>query len=278
MVSIKEKRKELTMEKLEKYKTWAKANSLSDNTIINYLLRLNKIMKDFPLSDWTTENMEKYIISLKERYKANTVNCYLDAIRSFSNFLELDIKIPKNSKQVIKIPKVINEEYLDKEIIPIIRQKALYPVKFTAIIYFMFYTGIRVGEIQYLKREHIDLENKTAKIYGEKTKAERLVVFPEQVKIALKNYFLTEIEEKNAFNITSRSLKMWFYRNKKYWKPNINFSAHLLRHSFATHAQKKMKNIRQVQILLGHKNINTTTKYEHGDFENIKQSYEENIG
>ena len=55
---------------------------------------------------------------------------------------------------------------------------------------------------------------------------------------------------------------------------NKNASPHILRHSFSTHLVKSGAGLRQLQLLLGHKSINSTQIYIHFNKEHLKEEYE----
>jgi site-specific recombinase XerD len=104
------------------------------------------------------------------------------------------------------------------------------------------------------------MEKKTAKIFVSKTKEERMIVYTEKTKDALKEYFDSEEETENAFNINSNAVQQRFKDFKKYF-PDINFHAHTFRHSFAVNCLRKGVDLLTVSRLLGHRNTTTTERY-----------------
>ena len=214
---------------VEKYKNYLMVNGLSNSTIMNYILRIRKFLKKVKLEEINEDNISKFLLSLREEYSPSTINGYRDTIKSFLVFLKKDITIPQHLKLDRKLPDSITEEFLRKEIMPVIEAIFVNPLKIKTIFYFMFYTGIRVSEVVKLKRENFDFNKRTAKVYIKKTKEERLIVYTKEVNHLLDIYFSSEPEEENAFNIKLQALKKTFARLKPYFK-NVNIYPHLLRH------------------------------------------------
>lgn len=246
---------------LDKYKDFLMINGHSWNTMNNYVLRMEKVLSSIKEEDFTQEKLTNYLIELKKNNSVSTVNGYNCAIRSYLSFLKKDIKLPKILKDVKTLPKSFDEKYFEETIINTLSQVLSNDfIKFRALFYFLFYSGVRISEIDTLKREHFDLNNKTAKIFVSKTKEERMVIYTEKTKDYIKEYFESEPEDYNAFGITSNNVKQRIKGFKKYF-PDFNLTAHSFRHSFAVNCLLKGVDLLTVSKLLGHSNITTTMRY-----------------
>lgn len=206
-------------------------------------------------------SIRSFILKQKAKYAVETVNSYLKALKVYLKYLKLDIELPKLYKTPKKNPDYLTLEYLEKEIIPTI--KVLFPknqLKYETILYFDFFTGIRKGEHYNLKRNNFDLKNQLVKIYAEKTMKERVLPLNNRITKMLINYFNSEVEEKNAFNLGAGGID-YLYNTLKPNFDEVNLRSDLMRHSFATHCLLHGMDIRDIQQLLGHDNIQSTMKY-----------------
>ena len=247
-------------------------------TIVSYITNYN-----ITNSNITNLSLERlvysYILYLKDNnYKENTINNNIKAIKHLSNCF----KIPFNKKiKFVKVPKRLPEHidlaYFEDRIIPMIDEDMFKnPIKIKTILYFMFYTGVRKGELFSLKRDDFDFTNRTVKIYSKKTKEERTVVYPKKIKEMVEYYFRTEMEEENAFNLGKGGVKHIFKILKPCFK-DINLHSHLLRHSFSIYVLENGVDLDTLKDLLGHKSILTTTIYTNKTVKKIKEIYDKHI-
>ena len=228
----------------------------------------NKDVEETALSD-----IQEYILYLKKEkaLSAGTINNYISAIRFFyTHVLDKEWnkkKIPR-IKRVHKLPVIPPKQ----DVIAILNGTA--NLKHKAILALIYGSGLRVSEVARLRI--CDICSKTMRVRVEKAKHDtnRYTILSESALTVLRDYFRANFtfykpgdwlfpgraagEHLNVKSIKNTLIKL---RNKLQLDPNI--SAHTLRHCFATHLLENGVEAAHIQQMLGHKNINTTTKYFH---------------
>ena len=140
----------------------------------------------------------------------------------------------------------------------------------------MFFTGLRKGELVKLKREDFDLEKRTVKVIQSKVRKERITGFTNKVKNMVKDYFLFEAEDKNAFNIVLNTISTLLKNLNPYFK-EVHLYPHLFRHSYARHLLNKGIDLSIVSTLMGHSNVQSTMRYLKLQNDDLKGKYDEFI-
>jgi integrase/recombinase XerD len=138
----------------------------------------------------------------------------------------------------------------------------------------MAFAGLRVSEIQKLNLSSIHHDKRGLLVRGKGNKS-RYIPLPEHLYGEIGAYIkhdrqLPVQEHEDALfisrkgeRISRRRIQEITERINKSMSSTKNISSHKLRHSFATHLVQDGKDIRTVQELLGHTNLNTTQKYTH---------------
>ena len=235
----------------------------------------------------TLEDFSEYLIYLNDKkYKRTSVIRKSTAIKSFLKFLKnenktsiviSEIKIPKKER---KLPDIltISEVSLLFSAPDIKTYKGLLDL---VMIEMCYYCGLRVSELCNLKIEDINFTALHLKVLGKGSK-ERIVPFSEELASYLTLYFQRREKIVNTFVFVHQngkrvSRQYLFLEIKKYAlekgiKKNIH--PHLFRHTFATNLLENGANLRQVQALLGHKNIETTEIYTHVSKKKEREIYD----
>jgi|SRR3989337_1933432 len=131
-----------------------------------------------------------------------------------------------------------------------------------------FNSGMRISEITNLKPEDIDLKGRRVFIKDAKGSKDRVVPLPKGFPESYLSYI--------PLSCGIRALQIAF---KHYvikagiLKQNLHF--HSLRHSFAVRCMERGIPLNQIQVLLGHENIATTSIYLKINPIDALKSYEE---
>lgn len=242
----------------------------------------------------------KYLISLKKedikdfldnveatpRTKAH----YLTVFNSFYKYLVFMDKIKNNPCDGIKSPKLEKKlpTYLtNEEIAKLFNIRSTKPVDYRnkAILEVMYATGARISEVINLELNQIDFEECIIRVVG-KGKKERIIPLDDVAIEALDNYinnyrpFLIKNETCNYVFLNKNGEKISRQMIFKILKNLANkagitkeISPHTLRHSFASNLLNNGADLRVIQELLGHENLETTEIYSHLQNKKIKDDY-----
>lgn len=148
-----------------------------------------------------------------------------------------------------------------------------------AILETFFSTGLRLSELAHLDRDHINLKTREFGVIG-KGRKPRVVFLSDAAAEWLARYLTTRndrwkplfIRMKGKLDplpggpgmrMSTRSIERLVQKYVRVAGLGIKATPHTLRHSFATDLLTNGADLRAVQELLGHANLNTTQIYTH---------------
>lgn len=240
----------------------------------------------------TSDDLRSYLYEYRKVRKcsAQTIDNIRRILSSFYSWLENEnyiIKSPMKRINKLKIPNIIKPIFSDEEIF-LMREKLIGDDRNLAMFDLLTSSGLRVGELVALNKTDINLDKQYALVYGKGAK-ERYIYFDTKTRISLKRYLLHRLDDNPALFITKRKNSNLFDYNrisinqveniiKKCGMFNdIKSYPHKFRRTFATKAIDKGMPIEQVQVLLGHTEIDTTLRYAQVQQRNVQYSYQKYI-
>lgn len=260
---------------------------MSDLThYINYLNQKNINN----VEEITILTVDNYLNSLTKEYSSNSINRVLASVRSFHKFISLN-------HESIKDPTLYIHTHKHNEHLPIYASiqdlKVLFDsfsnsdidIYHKTILLALYSCGLRVSELCSLKRNDVHLSEKILKVTGKGDK-ERIIPIVDSCVQQMELYL--NLVRKNwqkktlpnfFINQYGRVLTRQYVHNlikKKCEECNLNpnLSAHSFRHSFASHLLDGNADLRIVQELLGHSDIQTTQIYTHIQNKRLVNAYD----
>jgi len=117
-------------------------------------------------------------------------------------------------------------------------------------------TGMRANDLVSLHKH--DITEKTIIVRQGKGKKDRVIPLEHELSSLLGLYTDRLTPKDKVFPMSIR--QVWNIVHK-YTPDGLDVHPHTLRHSFAVHCLKSGMNIRSLQMILGHGNLNTTSVY-----------------
>ncbi len=170
-----------------------------------------------------------------------------------------------------KLPKYLS---LD-EVLSLIRYaEKKNPLAKNYLLFLLLYgAGLRVSEACELKWENLNLAQKSLLILG-KGQKERLIQIPIFLVQSLQAHLSKDIYVWGCHALNPRLAYQWiqdFGKEAGLLRP---IHPHMLRHSYATHMLSSGSDLRILQELLGHSNLQATQKYTHLSLDDLGRKLE----
>lgn len=242
----------------------------------NYLSTLEHFVGwlDVPIEQVTPKKVQAYIDHLLAKgLSAKTINCHLDSIRRFYDWLDDEdlIEIPNPVKRgyVLRLPRLLPRHLKDHEVQRLF--EVIQGPRDRAIFMVMLRCGLRVAEVKDLTLGDLDLRRSKILVQNGKGRKGRVVYLSQDAQQALVAYLKVRpstkiskvfLAEKSPFRGQPISVRGIQKRLESYaQRARLTVSCHQLRHTMATQLLNADAELVTIQDLLGHSKITTTQRY-----------------
>lgn len=241
----------------------------ANNTIKTYVLCFERFInhyKNLAINSLDENNVRAYLSILNEKgfsnsyinQAVNAIKFYYEIVNSMPNrFYEIE-----RPRKEHKLPKVISKQ----EVLAIIN--CTNNIKHRCIVSLLYSAGLRRSELINLKIKDIDSSRMLIRVEQSKGNKDRYTLLSNKLLLELREYFkewkpkIYLFEGQDGGQYSGTSINKILHRACD--KSKINrISAHILRHSFATHLLEGGTDLRYIQNLLGHSSSKTTEIYTH---------------
>lgn len=262
---------------LKKLETELKLRGFSKQTSKMYLFYNGKFLEFIKKSpdDVEEDDIREFLAyNMSDR---SLSNASIALIKASLKFLYMDmlgknlalVRTPKASK---KLPVVLTRNEI-RELLENTENK-----KHRLLIELLYSSGLRLSECINLRYSDLDLNDGTGWVRLGKGSKDRIFIISEMFRRDLLEYK----EEKgadgkgyiftvNGRKMSPRSIQVSIKAAAKRAGIEKDVHVHTLRHSFATHLLESGVDIRKIQKLLGHSNLQTTQIYTQVSSEEIKK-------
>ena len=143
-------------------------------------------------------------------------------------------------------------------------------IKHRTILMTAYAGGLRTAEVAHLRVTDIDSQRMVIRIRLSKGHKDRYVMLSPKLLELLRDYWKIARPKDWLFPgkdckrpIGTAMIQRTAQKARRIAGINKQVTVRMLRHSFATHLLEAGSNVRVIQVLLGHRNLQTTARYTH---------------
>lgn len=220
------------------------------------------------------EDLRRYQLHMRSAgFSATSMNAAVSALRFFFGVTLERADAQAGMTTVCeprKLPVVLSPEEVARLL------DAAPGLKYRAALSVAYGAGLRASEVVSLKISDIDSARMVIRVEQGKGRKDRYAMLPEPLLELLRAWWLAARSRgvmlpggwpfpgQNPVNpLTTRQLNRAFHHAQEAAGIDKRVSLHGLRHCFATHLLEQKVDIRVIQVLLGHKKLDTTARYSH---------------
>jgi len=285
---------------IEGYSLCVRSEGISENTILlnrravgylrNFLVRSQLPTKVELIG---VSEIRSFILHLKEAQRfeshplikshdrkltGHTINCYLRSVSAFWGWLLREGLIHSNPFTTVKIPKAprkVITPFTEEQILSLLHAIDTFStagLRNYAMVLMFLDTGMRLGELIGLKKNDVDLRNRTLKVFGKGAKERRLPIGkrllavlwkyqlyrPQPATGSIDNFFLTRDGwplNKNRVETIIKNL------GRKAGLQGVRCSPHTFRHTFCIQFLRNGANLFSLQQMTGHSSLEVLRGY-----------------
>ena len=247
---------------------------LSRKTQANYLRSVRNFTQFLGRSPdtATAEDFRLFQLHLaKMNTSSSSINATISGLRFFCKFTLDDPRLLRKMSTVFeprKLPVILNPDEVKRLL------EATLSLKYKAALATAYGAGLRASEVAHLKVSDIDSQQMLIHVeQGKGSKDRNAKLSPALLRLLRQWWRVAQAECKmlrggwlfpgqNPVNpMSTRQLNRAFHAAATVAGIDKPVNLHSLRHAFATHLLEQGVDIRVIQVLLGHKKIETTALY-----------------
>lgn len=273
---------------IKRYSACLTLDGKSEKTIYQYVRACRKLLDviEKPFTEMGTYDIRFHLALEKERGVSNVslenTRAYLSTFFQWMTDEELIPKNPVLKINTIKCPEEVKLPFSDVEIDAL--RGACVTKKERAIVELLLSSGVRVSELTNMKVKDIDFQAlKVLVVEGKGGNGRKTYTTAVSAK-HIQDY-LTDRKENGEYIFYNKDHKplnaggVRYILNVLAERAGVeNVHPHRFRRTFATNLAKRGMDIQDIQILLGHKNIETTLTYVYSESKKVEASYKKYIG